>query len=464
MLRTHTCGELRKDMSDSKTVLCGWVDSRRDHGKLVFIDIRDRYGLTQVVFIKSVAPEAYELARTLKAEDSIQVTGQVVPRSAKTVNPGLPTGEVEVCAEKLVIFSKSQDLPFPMQDADSVGDDLRLTWRYLDLRRPRMQERILIRHRLAQAARAYFNNLDFVEVETPMLTRSTPEGARDFLVPSRLNPGTFYALPQSPQLFKQLLMVAGFDRYYQITKCFRDEDMRKDRQPEFTQIDLEMSFVDEEDIYTLIEGLIYNVFKQALGYELKLPFPRMTHREAMETYGTDKPNLPGDDPYRFLWVVDFPLFKYNEVEKRWDSEHHPFTAPKKGTTIEDMEKDPGSVISSSYDLVLNGNELGSGSIRIHDRSLQQKVFSLLNISEDEARQKFGFLLNAFEYGPPPHGGFAAGLDRLTAIVTKTESIRDVIAFPKTQKGTCLMTEAPSKVSPSQLEELGVRIIETDEQE
>lgn len=462
MLRTHTCGELNKEMVDQKATLCGWVHSRRNHGSVIFIDIRDRYGLTQVVFVRGINKEAFKVAKKFKMEDSISVTGTVVARQENAVNKEIPTGEVELCAENLEVFSKSQDLPFMIEDGIEANEENRLMYRFLDLRRPEMLNRMVVRHKAAQAARKYLNGESFLEVETPMLTKSTPEGARDFLVPSRLSLGECYALPQSPQLFKQMLMVSGIDRYYQVAKCFRDEDLRKDRQPEFTQVDMEISYATEEDIYTTLEGMLKVIFKDAVGYDLQIPFPRMTHAEAMEKYGSDKPDLEGDDPYRFLWVTDFPLFKYNDDEQRWDSEHHPFTSPKP-EDMEKLESDPGSVLSSSFDLVLNGNELGSGSVRIHDGELQKKIFELLNISEEEAKAKFDFLLRAFEYGPPPHAGFAIGLDRLITILTEAESIREVIAFPKNQKGICNLTAAPSKVSPSQLDELGVRIVDEVEE-
>jgi aspartyl-tRNA synthetase len=454
MLRTHTCGQLNKEDLDKEAVLCGWVDARRDHGKIIFIDIRDRYGLMQLVFIKSVSKEAYAEAEKLKNEDVIQVTGKVSLRPKGMINPKIPTGEVELTASGLKLLNRSEDVPFLVEDKVDASEEVRFSHRFLDLRRRPLTGNLILRHKAVCSMRSFLNENDFLEIETPFLTKSTPEGARDFLVPSRLNPGCFYALPQSPQLFKQILMVSGMDRYYQIVRCFRDEDLRKDRQPEFTQMDLEMSFVEEEDVFKIIEGLIYRLFKEVSGVELKVPFPRMTHSQAMADYGSDKPDLKGDEAFRFLWVVDFPLFKYNDEEKRWDSEHHPFTAP----SIEDissLEKDPSRPKSRSYDLVLNGQEIGSGSIRIHNLDLQKKIFSLLNISEQEAEKKFGFLLKSLKFGAPPHGGFALGLDRLIATITGSASIREVIAFPKTQKGFCPLTEAPSKVSNWQLKELSI---------
>ncbi|MFC1514441.1 aspartate--tRNA ligase [Candidatus Omnitrophota bacterium] len=454
MLRTHTCGQLNKDELDKEVTLCGWVGARRDHGKIIFIDIRDRYGLTQLVFIKSVAKEAYAEAEKLKNEDVIRIEGKVGTRPKGMINPKLSTGEVEVAVTGLFLLNRSEDVPFLVEDEVDASEEVRLAHRFLDLRRRPFTENLVIRHKATSAMREFLNAKGFLDIETPFLTKSTPEGARDFLVPSRLNPSCFYALPQSPQLFKQILMVSGMDRYYQIVRCFRDEDLRRDRQPEFTQVDLEMSFVEQSDIYELIEGLMARVFKDVLGLELATPFPRMIHAEALQKYKSDKPDRGGDEKFRFLWVVDFPLFKYNDEEQRWDSEHHPFTAPRE-EDLSCLESDPAKVRSRSYDLVLNGQEIGSGSIRIHDLTLQKKIFSLLNISEEDAEQKFGFLLKALKFGAPPHGGFALGLDRLIATMTGCQSIRDVIAFPKTQKGSCPLTEAPSPVSDRQLKELNI---------
>ncbi|MBN2120050.1 MAG: aspartate--tRNA ligase [Candidatus Omnitrophica bacterium] len=461
MLRTHTCGQLKKEDLNNEVVLCGWVAARRDHGKIIFIDIRDRFGLTQLVFVKGVSLESYQEAEKLRNEDVIRVEGKVALRPKGTINPKLPTGEVEVTASKLTILNRAEDMPFLVEDEVEASEEIRLAHRFLDLRRKKLIDNLTLRHEVIQSMRGFLNQNAFLEIETPFLTKSTPEGARDFLVPSRLNPGCFYALPQSPQLFKQILMVSGMDRYYQVARCFRDEDLRKDRQPEFTQIDLEMSFIEEDDVYAVMEKLLHSVFKNVLGEELKIPFPRMTYHQAQDKYSSDKPDLESGEKFRFLWVVEFPLFKYNEEEKRWDSEHHPFTAPFR----EDeplLGEDPSRIRSRSYDLVLNGQEIGSGSIRIHTLDLQKKIFELLNISQNEAQEKFGFLLKALKYGAPPHGGFALGLDRLLAILTDSSSIREVIAFPKTQKGACLLTEAPSRVSGWQLKELNIETINTDQ--
>lgn len=456
MLRTHTCGELNKNFKDQTVKLCGWVHRRRDQGKLIFIDIRDRYGITQVVFVKSVAPEVHQIAEKLGPEFVVRITGTVNVRPDKNVNKDLPTGDVEILAQGLEILNPSLVPAFEIDDTSPVSEDVRLTYRYLDLRRPKVLHALKTRHQLCSAIRQFLVEEKFFEIETPVLTKSTPEGARDFLVPSRLKMGEFFALPQSPQLFKQILMVAGMDRYFQIVKCFRDEDLRADRQPEFTQLDMEMSFVDEEDIFSVTERLYQKVFKEIKGIDLPIPFPRMTHREAMEKYNSDKPDIrkEGQD-FAFLWVTEFPLLKYNADEKRWDSEHHPFTSvmPDDVPLLEKGEF--AKVRSRAYDLVLNGNEIGSGSVRIHNRELQQKIFDIIGLSSDEAQKRFGFLLRAFEYGAPPHAGVAYGIDRLVTILNGLESIRDVIAFPKTQSGSCLMTEAPSSVDEKQLKELGL---------
>jgi aspartyl-tRNA synthetase len=459
MLRTHTCGQLNKDDVNKDVILCGWVASRRDHGKIIFIDIRDRYGITQVVFLPK-PKEVYQIAKRLRNEDVIKVKGTVNTRPSGTENPKISTGFIEVLAKEIEIINSSQDLPFNIEDNIEVSEEIRLTYRYLDLRRKPVYQKLLLRHKFNHAFREFLNREGFLEIETPYLSKSTPEGARDFLVPSRLNINKFYALPQSPQLFKQILMVAGIDKYYQIVRCFRDEDLRKDRQPEFTQLDLEMSFIEEEDIFFLTEKMLSFVFKEVLGKELKMPFPRISYKEAMQRYGTDKPDI-GEGEYRFLWVIDFPLFEYDDEEKRWQMLHHPFTSPK----MEDvslLDGDLSQVRARSYDLVLNGEEIASGSIRIHSFQLQKKIFQILGISEEEAEKKFGFLLRAFKYGAPPHGGIAFGLDRLYAILTSSLSIRDVIAFPKTQRGICLLTEAPSSVEESQLEELHIDLVKEED--
>lgn len=468
MLRTHTCGELRKEHGQKEVTLCGWVAARRDHGKLIFIDIRDRYGISQVVFIPSVSKEAHDVAQKLGPEFVIRVTGKISVRPPKMVNPNVPTGEVELCAEKLEILNPSLVPAFEITDAIDVSEEIKLQYRYLDIRRPKVLNALQVRHHLCSTIRQILTKESFMEVETPVLTKSTPEGARDFLVPARLNPGKFFALPQSPQLFKQMLMVSGIDRYFQIVKCFRDEDLRADRQPEFTQLDMEMSFVDEEDIFSITEKMYKETFKQVMGIDIPIPFPRMTHAEAMAKYNSDKPDTRQDknngDEYAFLWVVDFPMFKYNKEEKRWDSEHHPFTSMKKEDLhyLETGEYD--KIYARSYDLVLNGSELGSGSVRIHNRDMQKKVFSILGLGDEETQNRFGFLLKAFEYGAPPHAGVAYGIDRLAAILTKSESIRDVIAFPKTQKGSCLVTDAPSDVDKKQLQELGIMTLNKEKKD
>lgn len=458
MLRTHSCGELTgKDMNKEAT-LCGWVATRRDHGKLIFIDIRDREGITQIVFIPKESGEAYTKAADLRSEFVIRVKGTVNRRPANTVNPKIPTGEVELLVKELEVLNPSLTPPFEIADDLEVTEDLRLKYRYLDLRRKKVFNNFVLRSRLYRVIRGFLDGKGFLESETPVLTKSTPEGARDYLVPSRLNPGEFYALPQSPQLFKQILMVSGIEKYYQIAKCFRDEDLRADRQPEFTQLDLEMSFPDEEDIFSLFEQMMQLIFKELKGIELKIPFRRLSYAEAMSKYSSDKPDLRKEEgaEFAFTWVYDFPLFKYDEEEKRWASEHHPFTAPK-DEDIARIESAPDKVLGRCYDLVLNGTELGSGSIRIHDQKLQQRIFRMIGIEAEEAQKRFGFLLEAFQYGAPPHGGFAFGIDRLLAILAGESSIREVIAFPKTQKAFCPLTNAPSEVEEKQLKELNIAV-------
>ena len=586
MMRTSSCGELNSRSIDREVTLAGWVDTRRDHGNLIFIDLRDRWGVTQVVFNSEHDAGMHCEAEKLRAEFVIQIKGRVRKRPAGTVNKKIATGEIEVLADTLVILNSCPTPPFELGQT-AVSEELRLKYRFLDLRRKEMVEGLSFRYRVSKIARDYLDKQGFLEIETPYLTRSTPEGARDFLVPSRLTPGAFYALPQSPQLFKQLLMVAGYDRYYQLARCFRDEDLRSDRQPEHTQIDLEMSFVDEGDVMKTVEGMVAEMMEKALNIKPHRPFRQMSYEEAMSRYGSDKPDLrfgmelhdltpvfeksgfkifdevaakkngrihslcltppkgtelsrkdfddltqwisafgakglawfkvtsPGkaESPiqkffadekikqmitalkagagdvifivasdertacvslgalrlhlaqkyglipagkFEVLWVKDFPLFEWNEKEKRYQALHHPFTSPR-SEDVELLEKDPARVRARAYDLVLNGTEIGGGSIRIHRQDIQEKVFRALQIGPEEAQDKFGFLLKALSFGAPPHGGLAIGLDRLVALFLGRESIREVIAFPKTQKGTCLMTEAPSTVAARQLKELHLNI-------
>ncbi len=592
-MRTHSCGEIGEKDIGSTVKIVGWANKWRDHGGVVFIDLRDRSGIVQVVFNPEIDADIHKAAHKIRNEYVIQVEGKVRERPEGTVNPSIPTGRVEVIAKKLKVLNECKPLPFMVEDDTDASEALRYRYRYLDLRRPMIQQNIVIRHKATKALREYLDSQGFLEIETPVLTKSTPEGARDYLVPSRTNPGLFFALPQSPQLFKQILMISGLERYYQIVKCFRDEDLRADRQPEFTQIDLEMSFVTRENVMTVVEGMLKKVFKGIIGIELGEPFHRLTYNEALESFGCDKPDLrfalelqnvndivkdssfevfldtlskggiikginakglaaysrkelddltkevqsfgakglawikvkngfespilkffkkeslkalaerldaeEGDlmvfvadkeeivndclsrlrnemgkrldlikeGMYKFAWVTDFPLFEWNDDEKRYEAKHHPFTAPME----EDIEKffkmdnseirNPKSEIFSlraqSYDIVLNGYEIGGGSIRIHKRDMQDRMFKLLNISPEEADAKFGFLLEALQYGTPPHGGIALGLDRLVMIMAGAQSIRDVIAFPKTQKAVCPLSNAPSEVDATQLKELNIKL-------
>lgn len=581
--RSHHCGELTKEQAGAQVVLCGWVSKRRDHGGLIFIDLRDRSGIVQVVADPDTAGSSFKIAEDIRNEYVIKVNGTVRLRDEATINENIATGAIEVVAAEIEVLNTAKTPPFYIQDGIDTDENLRLKYRYLDLRRPEMQKNIILRHKVTKLMRDFLDNNGFLEIETPMLCKSTPEGARDYLVPSRVNPGKFYALPQSPQIFKQLLMVSGFERYFQIARCFRDEDLRADRQPEFTQLDMEMSFVEVDDVLELMEGLISYIFEGALGKKLEVPFRRMTWDEAMDKYGSDKPDLrfdmplynvseaikgcsfqvfnsvvenggqvkcinvkgyaniprreldglvkfvgiygakgmawlqfpedggvkssiakfftdeniealkkaaevePGDlllfvadkpsvvaqslgalriemakrrdliDPnaLSFLWVVDFPMFEYNEEEKRYVAMHHPFTAPR-DEDLPLLESNPGKVYAKAYDMVLNGTEIGGGSIRIHRRDVQKAVFSAIGLSDEEAASKFGFMMNAFTYGAPPHGGLAFGLDRMIMIMAQRDSIRDVIAFPKTQSASDLMTQAPDVVDDKQLRELHIK--------
>jgi aspartyl-tRNA synthetase len=582
--RTHTCGDLREADIGQNVVLNGWVAIRRDLGGVTFVELRDRYGITQIVFEPTYNSEAHDQAKKLRSEFVVSIEGKVRKRPEGTENTAIPTGQIDVMVDKLIILNQAETPPFPIEDNIDVNEDVRLKYRYLDLRRGEMQKNLILRHKMCQVTRRYFDSIDFIEIETPVLMKSTPEGARDFLVPSRLHKGKFYALPQSPQQYKQILMVAGFDRYFQIVKCFRDEDLRADRQPEFTQIDVEMSFVDVEDIFEMVEGLMKVFYKDLLNVDINFPLPRLCFDDAMEKYGSDKPDLrydlemvtlndifqtsefrvfkdslankgiitgllakgcgdytrnqldgltdfakklgsagliwmrvkeneieapiakfltdiekknlasklnvhPGDLIFMLtgprlktlnimgllriemarrmdlikpdskpalLWVTDFPLYEWDEETKRYYAMHHPFTSPR----IEDiplMDSDQGKVKARAYDLVLNGNEIAGGSIRIHDSALQAKMFKALGISDIEAQEKFGFLMGAFKYGAPPHGGIAFGLDRLAMLFANKHSIRDVMAFPKTSSGLSLMDDSPSSVDDAQLKDLHLKL-------
>lgn len=581
--RTHSCGELTIDDKGTEVILNGWVSTRRDLGGLIFIDLRDRYGITQVRFDET-SSKLHGMAENLRSEFVIGVRGTVINRSNETINPNMKTGEIEVNVSDMQIYSRSETTPFEIKENISTNEEIRMRYRYLDLRRPDLQKNMLLRSEVTHTVRNFYHERHFAEIETPVLMKSTPEGARDYLVPSRVNPGKFFALPQSPQTYKQILMVAGMDRYFQIVKCFRDEDLRADRQPEFTQIDVEMSFVNEDEIFSTHEKLMKTVWKKHLDADIVTPFPRMTYREAMETYGSDKPDLrfgvpihdisdfvkdsgfkifnstvekggrvlsitvpgegtlgrgaldrltekavsqagaagmifmrldggeitcsvgkfldeetmqrmadesgandgdlvlilagPATDVYkhmgafrlivgedfnlinksliRFLWVTDFPLVEWSKEDKRYYALHHPFTSPRP-EDLDKLESEPEEVNARAYDLVLNGNELGGGSIRIHDHDIQHRVFRVLGIDEEEADEKFGFLLNAFKYGAPPHGGIALGLDRMIMLMAGASSLRDVIAFPKNQKAQSLMDNSPSEVDEEQLEELHIAL-------
>ena len=584
-MRTHYCGTINETLIDEEVVLCGWVHRRRDHGGVIFIDLRDRTGIAQVV-IDPDTPDSFKLAESVRGEYVLSISGKIRNRPSGTTNQDMPTGMVEVLVSTLTVLNQSKTPPFQLDD-ENVHDDVRLKYRYIDLRTERMQKNLMLRAKLSRAFRSYLDETGFLEIETPILTKATPEGARDYLVPSRTHPGQFFALPQSPQLFKQLLMMSGLDRYYQIVRCFRDEDLRADRQPEFTQVDIEVSFTDELSIMTMMETMVCKIFSSILDVQIPAPFLRMTYAEAMSDYGSDKPDLrnplrltevgdllldtdfkvfsgpaksesgrvaamripngcgltrkqldeyatfvarygakglayikvndidtgseglqspivkfldpkiisdllkrvgcvsgdlvffgadeativnaslgalrdkvAGDmslleDDWRFLWVVDFPMFDWDVASKRWSALHHPFTAPK--DDIDEVVREPSKAISRAYDMILNGCEIGGGSIRIHQSEVQSKVFDLLGMSEEEADEKFGFLTDALQYGCPPHGGIAFGLDRLAMLMAGEQSIREMIAFPKTQSAGCLLTSAPSEVSIKQLQELSIKV-------
>ncbi|MEM4330652.1 MAG: aspartate--tRNA ligase [Candidatus Pacearchaeota archaeon] len=455
MIRTRI-EEINENFIGKKVLIKGWISTIREHGKLIFLDIRDKSGIVQTVISSKENPEVFKEAKKCGKEYCVEIEGVVNARPEGTINEKIPTGKVEININKLKVLNSCLPLPFEL-DSKEINEEVRLKYRFLDLRRAEMQKNITMRGKALKVIRDYMYSQGFLEFETPILVKYTPGGARNFLVPSRIEAGKFWALPESPQLFKQLLMVAGFEKYFQIAKCFRDEDLRKDRQPEFTQIDIEMSFIDCEDIFNLIEGLLKEMWKELLGIEIKTPFPRMTYEEAMKKYNSDKPDLRKDknnpNEYAFLWVVDFPLFQYSKEEKKYVANHHPFTAPN----MEDFKKDPYTARSKAYDVVLNGVEIGGGSIRIHDSEVQKKVFEILQITKEEQEKKFKFLLDALKFGAPPHGGIALGLDRILQIILNTDSIRDVIAFPKNSEGKEIMLGAPSEISEFQLKELHIKV-------
>jgi aspartyl-tRNA synthetase len=463
MIRTNTCGELRKENENQTVILTGWVNSFRKAGKnIMFIDLRDRYGITQIVILKELL-EKYDFLNTIKNEFVLKIKGKV--RVKPKANSNLKTGEIEVLAKDVELLNTCEELPVEVSGELKANEEVRLKYRYLDLRRKEMTNNFIFKQKVISALRYYLDKKEFLDVDTPMLCRSTPEGARDYLVPSRLHPGKFYSLPQSPQVYKQTLMVAGFDKYYQVVKCLRDEDLRGDRQPEFTQLDLEMSFISKEDIQELFEGMLKYVFKEVLNIDLKIPFPHISYKESMEKYNSDKPDIRKDktnkQEFAFIWVDNFPLFEYNENSNRIVSAHHPFTQATKEAWIKldscKNKEDYLSLFSESFDLVLNGVELGSGGMRIHNPDHQKKIFSILGLSEKQAKEKFGFLLDAFKFGAPPHGGFAIGLDRLLMLLKGKDSIKDFIAFPKTKSAVSLMENSPNTVSEEQLKDVYIKL-------
>jgi len=456
MLRTHKVSELNEKLIGKDVEICGWIEVIREHGKLIFFELRDRYGVVQCVISKKNSK--FNDFKKLTKESCVQIKGKINQRPKGTENKNISTGKVELSVEDFEIFNLCPGLPFELNEKN-INEDLRLKYRFLDLRSKRMQKNILTRSKILKYVRDYFYENNFVEIETPVLAKSTPEGARDYVVPSRNFKGKFYALPQSPQLFKQLSQVAGFDRYIQMAKCFRDEDLRSDRQPEFTQVDVEMSFIEVDDIISIIEGLLKKLFKEILNIQIKTPFKRISYEEAMKKYKTDRPDLRGetgfDKDYAFCWVVDFPLFEYDKQDKKYKSMHHPFTMPN----LKDFKKDKHSARSLAYDVVLNGVEIGGGSIRIHNSEIQEKVFDVLGISKKQAQEKFGFLLEALSYGAPPHGGIALGFDRLCQIILNEDSIRETITFPKNKEAKDVMLDAPSTISSRQLKEVGIELVE-----
>jgi len=454
MVRTHI-GTLNEGMKDKSVKVQGWVDTIREHGKLIFLDVRDISGIVQSVVSAKENAEVFAIAKQLTKESCIEIEGNIGLRPKGTINEGIPTGKVELQVKKLNVLNTCPALPFEL-DNPETGEEIRLKYRFLDLRRKEVQKNLIVRGNIMKAIRDYFYAQGFTEFETPLLAKSTPEGARDYVVPSRIHPGKFYALPQSPQLFKQLLMVGGLEKYFQIARCLRDEDLRADRQPEFTQLDVEMSFVDQEDIFVIVEGLIKSLFKEILGKNVKTPFKRISYEESMKKYKSDKPDLREEskEEFAFAWIVDFPLFEYSKEDKRYVAAHHPFCMP---SDLKLFEKDPLKVKGKTYDLVLNGTELLSGSIRIHRPDIQRKVFDLLGLTPEEQERKFGFFLNAFAYGAPPHGGFAIGLDRLIQIMLGAPNIREVIAFPKNSEARDLMLECPSELSVAQLKDANIKV-------